>query len=90
MRRLRAKSELKASQSLTFAIKTTPFIFLKKPIAETAGKPCADYGAHLLALNLPYGDIDTGGKIQGVRTGSGTIGLSYDGASISNRIDSSV
>jgi hypothetical protein len=79
MRRLRAKSELKASQSLTSAIKTTPFELLKKPIADTAGKSCADYGAHLLALNFPYGDIDTGGKIQGVRIGSGTIGLSYDG-----------
>jgi hypothetical protein len=52
---------------------------MKKPNEVTAGKSCADYGGHELALNFPYQQIDSSGKMNNVKVGSATIGLMYDG-----------
>jgi hypothetical protein len=56
-----------------------PLHLLKNPKAETAGKSGVDYGHHQQALNFDYLQIDASGKIQDVRVGSLSIGLSYDG-----------
>jgi hypothetical protein len=43
------------------------------------GKTLKDYGSHELALNFPYANIGPRGKVVGLRVGSLTIGLAYDG-----------
>jgi hypothetical protein len=79
MRVLRQERALAASKCRRFAMEKAPLHSLKIPKAGTAGKSGVDYGQHQKALNYNYHQIDKSGKIQGVRVGSLSIGLSYDG-----------
>jgi hypothetical protein len=76
---LRKEKAHAAFRCCEFAMENAPLHLLKSPKAETAGKSGSDYGQHQQALNYNYHQIDTCGKIQDVRVGSLSIGLSYDG-----------
>jgi hypothetical protein len=78
MQNLRVRRAAISAQKLNEFTEATPLRLLARPNENKIGINTRDYGAHELALNFPYEDMDANGKVDGESIGGFTLGLTYD------------